>query len=176
MSYRIRCTDRVCKPAEGAVVKSYGAERSVQVRVKKLNNHESLLKCRKDSLQTKAEVSPIEATNCNGNLFTGYRSAGIKATGALLKAFIRNVRGCLVDVRKLCRNYNGSCKTVDQRKYGSYCNSILPKAGEATESVGRSHSSEEVFVMKMERRTSVIQSQYFRTTPIFLPLLVGIKK
>lgn len=63
---RIRCTDEVCKPAEGAVVKSYGAERSVRVRAKKLNTDESLLKCRKDSLQAKAEISPIEATNCNG--------------------------------------------------------------------------------------------------------------
>ena len=31
-------------------------------------------------------------------------------------------------------------------------------------SVGRSHSSYEVFVMKMEQRASVIQSRYFRTT------------
>lgn len=27
-AHRIRCADRVCKPPEGAVVKSYGAERS----------------------------------------------------------------------------------------------------------------------------------------------------
>ena len=26
--YRIRCADRVCKPPEGAVIKSHGAERS----------------------------------------------------------------------------------------------------------------------------------------------------
>jgi hypothetical protein len=35
---------------------------------------------------------------------------------------------------------------------------------EATRSVGRSHSSDEVSVMEMERRASVIQSKYFRTT------------
>jgi len=28
LAYRIRCADGVCKPPEGAVVKSYGAERS----------------------------------------------------------------------------------------------------------------------------------------------------
>ena len=28
MTYRIRCADRVCKPPEGAVIKSHGAERS----------------------------------------------------------------------------------------------------------------------------------------------------
>jgi len=27
-THRIRCADRVCKPPEGAVVKSHGAERS----------------------------------------------------------------------------------------------------------------------------------------------------
>lgn len=54
-----------------------------QVSVKKLNKIESLLKCRKDSLSTKVEVSPTEATNCNGKLLTGYRLTGIKATGTL---------------------------------------------------------------------------------------------
>ena len=38
--------------------------------------------------------------------------------------------------------------------------------GDATGSVGRSHSSDEVSVMEMERRASVIQSQYFKTTLI----------
>jgi hypothetical protein len=37
----------------------------------------------------------------------------------------------------------------------------LAKAGDATGSVGRSHSSEEVSVMEMERRASVIQSELF---------------
>jgi hypothetical protein len=36
--------------------------------------------------------------------------------------------------------------------------------GDATRSVGRSHSSDEISVMGMERRASVIQSQYFETT------------
>ena len=49
--------------------------------------------------------------------------------------------------------------------YSSYCNSIPTKSGKATRSVGRSHSSDEIPVMGMERRASVIQSQYFRTTP-----------
>src|SRR5687767_13162671 len=34
----------------------------------------------------------------------------------------------------------------------------------AARSVGRSHSSYEISVMEMERRTSVIQSNYFETT------------
>jgi len=37
--------------------------------------------------------------------------------------------------------------------------------GDAKESVGRSRSSGEVPVMGMERRASVIQSNYFKTTP-----------
>ena len=49
-------------------------------------------------------------------------------------------------------------ETVQQKFYSSYCNSISLQAGEATRSVGRSHSSDEVPVMGMERRTSVIQS------------------
>ena len=35
------------------------------------------------------------------------------------------------------------------------------QAGEATNSVGRGHSSDEVFIMKMERRASVIQLEVF---------------
>jgi hypothetical protein len=48
--------------------------------------------------------------------------------------------------------------------YGLNSNSMLLKAANATGSVGRSHSSEEVFVMKMERRASVIQPAYIETT------------
>ena len=55
-------------------------------------------------------------------------------------------------------------ETVQQKFYSSYCNSIPTESGETTRSVGRSHSSDEIPVMGMERRTSVIQSQYFRTT------------
>jgi hypothetical protein len=36
--------------------------------------------------------------------------------------------------------------------------------GDVSGSVGRSHSSEEVSVMDMERRASVIWSYYFKTT------------
>lgn len=40
-------------------------------------------------------------------------------------------------------------------------NNSAVRAGDATGSVGRSHSSDEVSVMEMERRALVIQSQYF---------------
>jgi retron-type reverse transcriptase len=65
--------------------------------------------------------------------------------------------------QKLCRKFflESDCST-NVLQY--YCNSILTQSGDATGSVGRSHSSDEVFVMKMERRTSVIQSNYFETT------------
>lgn len=53
---------------------------------------------------------------------------------------------------------------MQQKLNSSNCNSIPPKAGEATGSVGRNHSSEEVSVMEMERRVSVIWSKYFITT------------
>lgn len=55
-------------------------------------------------------------------------------------------------------------ETIQQRFYSSYCNSISPKVGEATGSLGRSHSSDEVPVMGMERGASVIRSDYFETT------------
>ncbi|MDQ6812377.1 MAG: hypothetical protein M3040_01355 [Bacteroidota bacterium] len=54
-------------------------------------------------------------------------------------------------------------RTISQKMYGSYCNSIPVVPGDATASVGRSHSSEEVSVMDMERRASVIWSYYFKT-------------
>jgi hypothetical protein len=72
------------------------------------------------------------------------------------------VRGFLVDEPKALQE--SIKETVQQKFYSSHCNSILLQTGEATKSVGRSHSSEEVPVMGIERRASVIQSQYFRTT------------
>jgi hypothetical protein len=72
------------------------------------------------------------------------------------------VRGCLVDEPEALQE--SKMETVQQKFYSSYCNSILLQTGEATGSVGRGHSSEEVPVMGMERRALVIQSQYFRTT------------
>jgi hypothetical protein len=39
--------------------------------------------------------------------------------------------------------------------------SIQPQVGDATGSVGLSHSSDESFVMREERRAWVIQSNYF---------------
>jgi len=73
------------------------------------------------------------------------------------------VRGCLVDVPKALQEspLAGDCST---KFYSSNCNSISSQMRNATRSVGRSHSSNEVFVMKMERRASVIQSNYFETT------------
>jgi hypothetical protein len=47
----------------------------------------------------------------------------------------------------------------------SYGNSIPLEAGDAKRSVGRSHSSKEASVMGVERRASVIQSQYLKTIP-----------
>jgi hypothetical protein len=72
------------------------------------------------------------------------------------------VRGLLVDVLiSFVGSFfflKGDCSSKD---YSSYRNSILSKIGKATRSVGRSHISDEVFVMKMERRASVIQSKLF---------------
>jgi len=45
---------------------------------------------------------------------------------------------------------------------GYYCYLIPVKPGDVSESVGRSHSSDEVSVMGMERRASVIWSYYFK--------------
>ncbi|MEJ7678380.1 MAG: hypothetical protein WKG06_11075 [Segetibacter sp.] len=47
-------------------------------------------------------------------------------------------------------------RTIRQKTYSSYCNSILPQARDAINSVGQSHSSDEVSVMEMERRALVI--------------------
>jgi hypothetical protein len=74
------------------------------------------------------------------------------------------VGGFLVDEPKSFAGIRRLAETVHQKIYSLYCNSIPTKLGEATRSVGRSHSSDEVFVMKVERRASVIQSQYFETT------------
>ena len=52
-------------------------------------------------------------------------------------------------------------RTVRQKTYSSYCNSISIKSGNTTGSVGQSHSSDEVSVMEMERRALVIQSELF---------------
>ena len=93
--------------------------------VKKLNKIESLMKCRKDSLLAKVEESPSETTSCNGYLLTGYRPAGIKATGALHGLFIWNVRGLLFDVPKGFAGISDRRETVQQKFYSSYCNSIL---------------------------------------------------
>jgi len=48
-------------------------------------------------------------------------------------------------------------KTVIQRKYSSYCNSISPSVRDATASVGLNHSSDEVSVIEMERRVQLIR-------------------
>ena len=48
-------------------------------------------------------------------------------------------------------------ETIRQKTYGSYCNSIPAKPGDAINSVGQSHSSYEVSVMEMERRALLIR-------------------
>jgi hypothetical protein len=72
------------------------------------------------------------------------------------------VRGFLVDEPKALQE--SIIETVQQKLNSSYCNSIQFQTGDATRSVGRSHSSDDVPVIGMERRASVIQSQYFITT------------
>jgi hypothetical protein len=74
------------------------------------------------------------------------------------------VGGCLVDVPKALQKFRYLLEDCSSKDIQFICNSIPTKLGEATRSVGRSHSSDEIFVMKMERRASVIQSQYFETT------------
>jgi hypothetical protein len=49
---------------------------------------------------------------------------------------------------------------------GYYRCSISSKMGDALRSVGRSRSSDEVSVMDVERRASVIWSYYFKTTVV----------
>jgi hypothetical protein len=105
----------------------------------------------------------MNRTNCNGHLITGYRAGGIKAAGTLHRLIYGTWDAILLMCQKLCRKFF-FLATVQQKFYSSYCNSIPIKSEEATRSVGRSHSSDEIFVMKMERRASVIQSQYFETT------------
>jgi hypothetical protein len=74
------------------------------------------------------------------------------------------VRSYLVDAQESFAGTSINRGTVNQRN-SSDCNSIPAKSGEATRSLGRSHSSEEVFVKKMERRTSVIQLEVFCNNP-----------
>jgi hypothetical protein len=74
------------------------------------------------------------------------------------------VRDFNVDGRKALQESGVDLETVHQKVYSLNCNSIPFKAGEAARRVGRGHSSEEVLVMGMERRASVIRSDYFETT------------
>jgi hypothetical protein len=61
-----------------------------------------------------------------------------------------------IDVRTCFAGMSLRRQTIGQKTYSSYCNSILPQAGDAINSVGQSHSSVEVSVMEMERRALVI--------------------
>ncbi|MBX3257687.1 MAG: hypothetical protein KF862_26400 [Chitinophagaceae bacterium] len=112
---------------------------------------------------TKLPDALLWQDNCNRKLLTGYRSTGIKTAGALHRLLFGTGEASLLMCQKLCRKFFFRA-TVQQKFYSSYCNSIPAKSGEATGSVGRSHISEEVFVMKAERRASVIWSNYFETT------------
>ena len=105
----------------------------------------------------------VDRTDCNGQLFTGYRPTGIKTTGTLHRLLSGTREAYLLMCQKLCRKFFLEA-TVHQMIYSSYCNSILSQTGKTARSVGRSHSSDEVFVMRTERRASVIQSKYFITT------------
>ena len=99
------------------------------------------------------------------NLITGYRAGGIKAAATLHRLACGTWEASLLMSQKLCGNSDVKHReTVQQMFYSSYCNSIPTKLGKATRSVGRSHSSDEVPVIGMERRVSVIQSYYFETT------------
>jgi hypothetical protein len=105
------------------------------------------------------------AMNCNGNLLTGYRLAGIKAAGSLHRLLFGTWETASLMCQGLCRNSDCQYwKTVHQMIYGSDCNSISLQMGEAMRSLGRSHSSDEIPVMGMERRASVILLKYFETT------------
>lgn len=91
MAHRIRFTESVCKPPEGAVFKRYGAERSgkmlckqYQVSVKKLNESELTDEVSKRLLVVKSiEFQPLIRLTAADNLFTGCRATGIKAAGSL---------------------------------------------------------------------------------------------
>lgn len=128
-----------------------------QVSVKKLNIIEPLMKCRKGSSSCKSQSFPdwgdITVTDScilvtgrpalrRQELYTGFYSERERLSCWWAKSFAGIYK-----------------ETVQQKFYSSYCNSILLQTGDATRSVGRSHSSDETFVMKVERRASVIQSQ-----------------
>jgi len=84
---QLRCANRLkvlCSKGMVLNVQAKGSVRHYQVHVKKLNANEPLKKCRKEKLVGKT-VGFIrqDRTNCNGQLFTGYRPTGIKTAGAL---------------------------------------------------------------------------------------------
>jgi hypothetical protein len=65
----------------------------------------------------------------------------------------------------LQREFRFKGNTNSAKADGGYYRCLISsKMGDALRSVGRSHSSEEVSVMDMERRASVIWSYYFKTT------------
>jgi hypothetical protein len=69
------------------------------------------------------------------------------------QAFIRNVRGCLLMRGKhSARIPERKTGDLESEMEGSDGSSIPIKLGEATSGVGLSHSSEEILVMRMERR------------------------
>jgi hypothetical protein len=91
-AHRIRFTESVCKPPEGAVFKRYGAERSgkdavqasSQVSVKKLNESKPTDEVSKRLLVVKSiEVQRLIRLAVADNLFTGCRTTGIKVAGTL---------------------------------------------------------------------------------------------
>ena len=65
---------------------------------------------------------------------------------------------------KLCRNSDKSIGDCSTNVLQFILQLNLMQVRDAKGSVGRSRSSDEVSVMGMERRASVIQSDYFKTT------------
>jgi hypothetical protein len=114
------------------------------VSVKKLNESEPLMTCRKDNLLAKLLDPCTDRKTVTGNclLVTGQPALRRQqpCTGFYTK------RGRLfVDVQKaLLESRKTKRETVRQRSNSSDSNSILVKPGDATNSVGRSHSSDEI--------------------------------
>lgn len=93
--------------------------------------------------------------------FTGYRSSGTRGGRNITQAFIRNVRGCLINEQ----NAAARSKQLLPRPVIGIRLSLLPNHRpeadrDVISSVGCIHSSEEVSVMEMERRGTVIQLEY----------------
>ena len=97
------------------------------------------------------------------HLHTAYEAVVIIGGMTLTQPFIRNRRGFTDDVLKCCNesflNWNTNFVKAN---VGYYCYLIPVKPVDASESVGQSHSSDEVSVISMAKRASIIWSGYFK--------------